>query len=489
MNKYLIEILKIQNSIILPGFGALMVASAKTGKIVFNPLLKFNDGTLAKFIAEKEGIDEQAALNTIAKFVREIETELNKGNSYDVFQFGKFFKDKDGKIDFTMEGEGIKKEVQKETAPAKKVDSAETGKKVDDKKAEKEKKEAEKKAIEDKKAADKKAADEKKIAEKKAEEAKKEAEKKAAADKKVAEIKKEVTEKSDETKAVDKAIDKNTFIPVKDIKDKVEETSVKKTEATKESTQATSIKQKVDSAADTVKKDIKAAPIKEIQKTDTKQEKNTFTPKDEKSDKQKPSVKDRYKKEKVKKDPKDKKKKSKMPLIIIIVVLLGGGGTAAFLFQDEIKSFLFTGVHEDDKGDNDEHEENNHDNSDEDVVDEDITDEDVTDEDISDENITEENIVEEDIVEEDIVDEPVADHSNNASSGGSYHIIGNAFSDKGNAESYVSTMKSKGYSAKILGRFDNLYLVSIKSYDSRGAAESGISSVSSDADGAWVFKY
>ena len=42
MNKYLIEILKSQNSVILPGFGALMIASAKTGKIVFNPLLKSN---------------------------------------------------------------------------------------------------------------------------------------------------------------------------------------------------------------------------------------------------------------------------------------------------------------------------------------------------------------------------------------------------------------------------------------------------------------
>ncbi len=48
-------------------------------------------------------------------------------------------------------------------------------------------------------------------------------------------------------------------------------------------------------------------------------------------------------------------------------------------------------------------------------------------------------------------------------------------------------MNSEGYSAKILGRFDNLYLVAIKSFDSRASANSGLSGVS--AEGAWVFKY
>ena len=102
MNKYLIEILKIQNSVILPGLGALMVPSQKSGKIVFNPHLKFNDGSLARFIAEKEGIEEQEAQNKVAKFVREIEAEVGKGNSYDMFEFGHFFKNKDAEVDFKM---------------------------------------------------------------------------------------------------------------------------------------------------------------------------------------------------------------------------------------------------------------------------------------------------------------------------------------------------------------------------------------------------
>ena len=64
----------------------------------------------------------------------------------------------------------------------------------------------------------------------------------------------------------------------------------------------------------------------------------------------------------------------------------------------------------------------------------------------------------EEVVEE-VVEETVVDNS----TGGNYHVIGNAFSDKGNADRYVDDMRSKGYgSAKILGKFDNLHMVSIQ---------------------------
>jgi nucleoid DNA-binding protein len=107
MNKYLIELIKLQTSVILPGFGSLMIGNSKTGKIVFNPLLKFNDGALAKYIAQKEGIDQQNAQNQIAKFVREIEAELGKGNSFGIFQLGKFVKNEKGEVEFIHEGDAI----------------------------------------------------------------------------------------------------------------------------------------------------------------------------------------------------------------------------------------------------------------------------------------------------------------------------------------------------------------------------------------------
>ena len=90
----------------------------------------------------------------------------------------------------------------------------------------------------------------------------------------------------------------------------------------------------------------------------------------------------------------------------------------------------------------------------------------------------------EEVVEEVVEEQPVV---NNTSSSGNYHVIGNAFSESGNADAYVSAMKGKGYgSAKVLGRFDGLYMVSIQQHDSQSSASSGASSA---GDGAWVFKY
>jgi hypothetical protein len=100
MDKYLISILKEINTIIIPGIGALTITNKETGEIMFMPYLKHEDGTLARYIAEKEGWDENTARNLIAKYVREIEAKLNVGDTYDMFQFGSFRKDSSGDLIF-----------------------------------------------------------------------------------------------------------------------------------------------------------------------------------------------------------------------------------------------------------------------------------------------------------------------------------------------------------------------------------------------------
>lgn len=100
MDKYLISILKEINTIIIPGIGALTITNKETGEIMFMPYLKHDDGTLARYIAEKEGWDENTARNLIAKYVREIEAKLNVGDTYDMFQFGSFRKDNSGDLVF-----------------------------------------------------------------------------------------------------------------------------------------------------------------------------------------------------------------------------------------------------------------------------------------------------------------------------------------------------------------------------------------------------
>jgi len=78
MDKYLLEILKQVSTIIIPGLGALTITNQKTGEIMFMPYLKHDDGKLSAHIAGKEGWDENEAKNLIAKYVREIQAELDK---------------------------------------------------------------------------------------------------------------------------------------------------------------------------------------------------------------------------------------------------------------------------------------------------------------------------------------------------------------------------------------------------------------------------
>ncbi len=99
MNNYLLQILKETKTIIIPGIGALTVTNETTGEIMFMSFLKHDDGNLAKYIAEKEGMDLNDAKNLVAKYVREIQAEVDKGDKYSMYQFGAFSK-VDGEIVF-----------------------------------------------------------------------------------------------------------------------------------------------------------------------------------------------------------------------------------------------------------------------------------------------------------------------------------------------------------------------------------------------------
>lgn len=101
MDKYLLEILKGSNTIIIPGLGAITITNKETGETMFMPYLQHDDGKLAAFISEKDGIDEADAKNMVAKYVRDIKSQLDKGETYTMFQLGEFAKADDGDIEFT----------------------------------------------------------------------------------------------------------------------------------------------------------------------------------------------------------------------------------------------------------------------------------------------------------------------------------------------------------------------------------------------------
>ena len=118
MDKYLLEILKEVNTIIIPGLGALTITDSDKGDIMFMPYLKHDDGELSKYIANKEGMEVNEATNLIAKYVREILNTLDKGESYDMFQFGSFAKDASGDIEFRSWESGASEETPTPSEPS-----------------------------------------------------------------------------------------------------------------------------------------------------------------------------------------------------------------------------------------------------------------------------------------------------------------------------------------------------------------------------------
>lgn len=108
MNNYLLQLLKEVKTLIIPGLGALTVTNETTGEIMFMPYLKYDDGTLAQHIANKEGMDINDAKNLIAKFVREVTIALDKGESYDMYEFGSF-KKIEGEVAFEKWGSSSEK--------------------------------------------------------------------------------------------------------------------------------------------------------------------------------------------------------------------------------------------------------------------------------------------------------------------------------------------------------------------------------------------
>lgn len=111
MDKFIKLLLESENTAILPNFGAIVLENESNGALMFNEYLKFNDGKLDNIIIENSNMDLQEAQNYIAKHIREIQAEIDKGNEYSIFELGSFKKDKDGSTVF----EGNVKNTNKES--------------------------------------------------------------------------------------------------------------------------------------------------------------------------------------------------------------------------------------------------------------------------------------------------------------------------------------------------------------------------------------
>jgi cell division septation protein DedD/nucleoid DNA-binding protein len=116
MDKYLHEILLAHLSVILPELGALSMD--ETSKmVVFNPFIKYNDEKFENFLVEKHNKDKQTATNMVAQYVQQIQNQLNKGEDFSIFNFGRFVKNAGGEIEFQNWSEFNKVTPAKKTSP------------------------------------------------------------------------------------------------------------------------------------------------------------------------------------------------------------------------------------------------------------------------------------------------------------------------------------------------------------------------------------
>lgn len=107
MEKYLLKLIKENNRIIIPNFGAFIVSNEKGRNVLFNNFLSFNDGLLISHICSEEGIDSAAAAGKVEVYVAKINDALNKDGFFEIAGIGNFTKDESGFIRFEQAGSSV----------------------------------------------------------------------------------------------------------------------------------------------------------------------------------------------------------------------------------------------------------------------------------------------------------------------------------------------------------------------------------------------
>ncbi len=109
---YIYELLQKHSRVIIPNFGAFLIkdkakiSNADSGQnitISFNDFLKFNDGVLIDYIAQKQKINKLQAGNIVNDFIQEINSQLKDKGFYIIDGVGKLFTDDKAVIRFSQE--------------------------------------------------------------------------------------------------------------------------------------------------------------------------------------------------------------------------------------------------------------------------------------------------------------------------------------------------------------------------------------------------
>jgi len=79
--------------------------------------------------------------------------------------------------------------------------------------------------------------------------------------------------------------------------------------------------------------------------------------------------------------------------------------------------------------------------------------------------------------------------SSKKASAAEYHLVAGCFSNFKNAERLVAQLKKEGYKASLIGKSNDLHLVSFTSFKSYDAAQVGLSELDSKGIDSWIRKH
>lgn len=105
MTKDILELVKNNNRVILPNFGAFIISKENGFSVLFNNFLSFNDGLLVNHIAKKKNIDSNQALDQVNQFVDSIKQSLDNTGLFEIIGLGKFTKDSNGILRFIQDSD------------------------------------------------------------------------------------------------------------------------------------------------------------------------------------------------------------------------------------------------------------------------------------------------------------------------------------------------------------------------------------------------
>lgn len=118
MENYLLELFKEENTVIIPDLGALTLVDRSKNELMFMSFMKHNDGTLAKCIAETEGVDLDAANAQITAFTTFVREKMKAEGSFTLAGIGTFELDAAGEISFNQLKKDVpKKDMKSEVTP------------------------------------------------------------------------------------------------------------------------------------------------------------------------------------------------------------------------------------------------------------------------------------------------------------------------------------------------------------------------------------